>query len=111
MTTVAFPAGFNLDRSTTFQSGKNTVVDISSDGTPLLRTLNITPYTSINCRFTYLSLASRNTLVTFITDNESNTITWTIDGINYSGVILPGYSISMTGPLYNVEFTYYASLA
>jgi len=108
MTTVAFPSGFNLERSTAFQNQSNVVVDIMSDGTPRQRTLGTVPYTRIGCQFDYLSDTDKNTLVSFLEDNAANTITWTIDGIDYSGVFMPGYNLSMTGPLYNLSFDYYA---
>jgi len=110
MTTVAFPSGFNLERESTFSNNSNVVVDFMSDGTPRQRTLGTTPYTTIACKFDYLAAADKETLVTFLDTNAANTITWTIDGIDYSGVFLPGYNVSMTGPLYNVSFSYYAAV-
>jgi hypothetical protein len=109
MATVAFPAGYNLERDSTFENVSNVTVDIMSDGTPRQRTTSATPYTSIACKFAYLTATDKQTLVTFLTTNAANTITWTIDGVNYSGVFMGNMSITMTGPLYNVTFTYYAT--
>ena len=108
MTTVAFPAGFNLDRDSTFDNSSNVAVDIMSDGTPRQRVLGTVPYVTIRCKFAYLFATDKATLVSFLDDNAANTITWTIDGVNYSGVFMPGYTVTMTGPLYNVSFEYYA---
>ena len=110
MATVAFPAGYNLERDSTFENVSNVVVDIMSDGTPRQRVTGTSPYTRISCKFDYLSAANKATLTDFLEDNAANTITWTIDGINYSGVFMPGHNVSMTGPLYNVTFTYYAKV-
>jgi hypothetical protein len=110
MSIVAFPAGLYLDRSTVYRGGSATVVDFASDGTPLVRTLNVTAYRNFSCRFSNLFQSEKNTLTTFVDTNMTNTITWTIDGENYSGIFLPGVTVSMTGALYNVEFSYYAEL-
>jgi hypothetical protein len=110
MTTAAFPDGYNLDRSTTFRNNNAVQTDIMSDGTPRQRVLGATQYKTIACKITYLTLADKDVLVTFLEDNASNTITWTIDGIDYSGVFIDSYNLSMTGPLFNVDFTYYAAV-
>lgn len=108
MTTVAFPS-LNLDRETTFQHDNLTRVDRVTDGSARSRVLSTTQYVSIKCVFKYLDSDDKATLETFLKENRANTITWTIDSVNYSGVIDGGHSVSMVGPLFNISFTYYAS--
>jgi hypothetical protein len=110
MSTVAFISGYNLSRATTFRIAPSTAVDIMSDGTPRVRTLNTSKFATISCLFEYLTDAERLTLQLWLVLNDSNTITWTIDGINYSGVIVGGHTATMTGPLFNISFDYYAQI-
>jgi len=110
MTTAAFPAGFNLARSAVIRTLSTTAVDIMTDGTPRQRTLTANFYTTINCVYEYLTVIEKITLEWFLAANMANTITMTIDGYNYSGVILDGYEITMNGPLYQVSFNYYAKI-
>lgn len=110
MSTVAFPSGYNLSRSSQFRFHSATAVDIMSDGTPRQRTLRDSAYVTVSCLFEYLTATERAILLIFILVNSGNTITWTIDGISYSGVIVSDYSETMAGPLYNVSFEYYAQI-
>ena len=110
MTTVAFPSGYNLSRSSTFKHHPSTAVDIMSDGTPRQRTLTAGYFVTVSCVFEYLTAIEKFVLVVFLILNAGNTITWTIDGLNYSGVIVGGHSETMVGPLYTVTFDYYAQL-
>ncbi len=110
MSTVAFPSGYNLSRSSTFKFHSAAAVDIMSDGTPRTRTLRSSAFVTVSCLFEYLTAAERGYLLLFVLINAGNTITWTIDGINYSGVIVGDFSETMTGPLYSVSFEYYAQI-
>jgi len=110
MATVAFPSGFNLDRSSTFRFHPTETVDVMSDGTMRSRTLTTSQFVTVDCRFMYLSAADKTTLETFILANQANTITWPIDSVNYSGRITGGHSVTMTGPLFSMSFEYYAQV-
>lgn len=109
MATVAFIIGYHLDRGTGFKHDNGVVVDLMSDGTPRQRTTASVKYATIKCKFSYLSAVDKDDLVEFLVDNAANTITWNIDGVNYSGVFVGGHSVTMTGVLFNVEFDYYAA--
>lgn len=108
MTTVAFPA-LTLDRESSFQHENLAKVDTLTDGSARVRVLSTTQYVTIRCVFKYLDSTDKATLETFLKENRGNTITWTIDGVDYSGVLVGGHSVTMTGPLFNISFTYYAS--
>lgn len=110
MSTVAFPAGYNLSRSSTFNHRPAAAVDIMSDGTPRARTLTASAFLTISCLFEYLTAAESAALVSFLLTNEGNTITWTVDGINYSGMVTGGQQRTMTGPLFSISFDYYAQI-
>lgn len=110
MTTVAFPSGYNLERETDFDHNTNTKTDIISGGGVRVRIIAETQYESIGCIMKLLTLTQKNVLVAFLKDNRANTVTWTIDGIDYTGNFVGGFKVTMTGPLYNVSFTYYASV-
>jgi hypothetical protein len=110
MTTVAFISGYNLSRSSTFSHKPSTAVDIMSDGTPRTRTMTPEDFVTVSCLFEYLTSTESSTLRTWLLTNAANTITWTIDGINYSGVIVGGHSATMTGPLFSISFDYYAQI-
>lgn len=108
MATVAFPSGYNLERSSVFKHDSNADVDIMDDGSFRQRLYGVTTYVEIDCRFKYLSLSDKNTLKSFLVGARDDTVTWTIDSIDYSVVIMAGHRESMTGALYNIQFTYRA---
>lgn len=110
MSTVAFIGGYNLSRSTTFRHTPRAAVDIMNDGTPQQRLMSTEAFLTISCLFEYLTATEKLILEIFLLTNAANTITWTIDGVNYSGVFLGGHSVTMTGPLFNVSFDYYAQI-
>lgn len=110
MTTEAFPTGFYLDRSTTFRHHPTESIDMMSDGAPRSRTLTTSRYVTISCEFSFLTADEKATLESFLLSNQANTITWTIDGVDYSGRFVGGHSVTMTGPLFSVSFTYYAMI-
>jgi len=110
MSTVAFPTGYNLSRATTFRHQPSTAVDFMSDGTPRVRTLTTGYFVTISCLFEYLTLTEKTLLELWLLLNAGNTIEWTIDLYNYSGVIVGAHSTTMTGPLFNISFEYYAQV-
>lgn len=105
---VAFPTGHNLERSTTFTRDSNIQADILADGETRLRDLGPDTFVTIACKFLYLSLADKNTLKNFLITNRTETITWTIDGIDYSGVFVGDHTETMKGPRYSLSFQYRA---
>jgi hypothetical protein len=110
MSTVAFPSGYNLSRSSTFRHHPAAAVDVMSDGTPRARTLTTGRFVTVSCLFEYLTLTEMQILLLFLLVNEGNTVTWTIDGISYSGMVTNGQQRTMTGPLFSVTFEYYAQI-
>ena len=111
MSTVTFISGYDLSRSTTFSHHPSTAVDTMSDGTPRVRTLTAGKFVTVSCLFEYLTLTEKTILELWLLSNISNTIEWTIDLIPYSGVIVGAHSTTMTGPLFNISFEYYAQIA
>lgn len=109
MSTVTFISGYNLSRATTFRHSPATAIDIMSDGTPRVRTLTADRFVTISCLFEYLTLIEKTILEIWLFGNAGNTVEWTIDLISYSGVIGP-HTATMTGPLFNVSFDYYAQI-
>jgi hypothetical protein len=107
---AAFPAGYNLDRSSGFVFDDNVSPDEMSDGSTYLRTTGATQYITIRCVFKYLTLAEKNTLTAFLFTNKATVVTWTIDSIDYSGYFKGGHSESMSGNRYSVRFTYRAEV-
>ena len=109
MTTVAFPTGLYLERDSAFTFNTNTQVDYLADGSARVRVKGTDQYVTIECNFKNMFTADKDTLTAFLSTNCSNTITWTIDGTNYSGVFVGPYKLTMTGILFNVSFVYYAT--
>jgi hypothetical protein len=107
---AAFPAGYNLDRSSGFTFDNNVAQDEMSDGSTYLRTLGATQYIKIRCVFKYLTLAEKNTLTAFLLTNKATVVTWTVDSINYSGYFIDGHSETMAGNRYSVRCTYRAEV-
>lgn len=105
---VAFPTGYNLSRDSVFTRDTNVLVDYLDDGEPRQRQLGADTFVSIRCRLPYLTLSQKNTLKSFLITNRAETITWTIDSINYSGVFVGDHVETMTGNLYSIEFVYRA---
>lgn len=108
---VAFPASYNLSRSTRITDDLNTTSDIMDDGTEHVRVLGATDYTVIDARLEYLTSTQMTTITTFLKTNRAEEITWTIDGIDYIGRVVGGVSRSMVGNLFNVDFRYRARVA
>jgi len=104
---VAFISGYNLEKPLKRATDSGVEVDYLSDGTPLQRTLSREIYSTVPCKFKYLTLAKKNTLVSWLETNAGATVTWTIDGTAYTGNIT-GHSEHMVGPSYQVDFSYYA---
>ena len=104
---VSFPA-INLDRASTFTHLSMVETDVMDDGSTRQRVMSAGEYVVIDCRFKYLTLTNKNTIKAFLSTNRANAFAWTIDGIDYSGVVDGGHKESMTGPLYNLSFKYYA---
>lgn len=112
MATVAFPASLSglLERGSVFSVRSISKLDTTADGSPRVRLLGQSEYTGIRCRFRVLSDTEKDTLVTFLRDNATNTVTWTIDGDDYEGYIDGGHSVAMVGNRFNVSFQYYAKI-
>lgn len=110
MSTVAFPTGYYLSRASVFKHAQSAAVDIMSDGTPRTRTLTASYFVTVSCLFEHLTAGEAGLLRAWLVVNAANTITWTIDSLNLSGVIVGGHSATMTGPLFSVSFEYYAQV-
>jgi len=108
MATVAMLSNYFITRDSGFEWAGLTNVTVMDDNTPRLQQVATSDWVTIGCQFTMLTLAEKNTLVAFIQANAMNTITWTIDGVNYSGVFKKGHRESMSGPRYNISLDYYA---
>lgn len=105
---VAFPASYNLSRSTRITDDLNTTSDIMDDGTEHVRVLGAKDYSVIDARLEYLTASQMTTIVSFLKTNRAEEITWTIDGIDYIGRVVGNVGRSMVGNLYNVDFRYRA---
>lgn len=107
---VAFPAALagQLERSSPFENDNNVKTDMLDDGEPRQRVLGTDVYDDIRCHFKSLPAADYATLRTFLITNRTEEVTWTIDGVNYSGRLKGRIRKHMVGPLFNVSFTYYA---
>jgi hypothetical protein len=110
MAIVAFPSGYNLARDSGFRNASTEQFDVMSDGAPRSRRVTSKRYVSIACRFGALYRAEKDALELFIVTNAANTITWTIDGINYSGRIIGDHSTTMSGILFNLSFDFYGEI-
>ena len=110
MAVVAFPAGYKLERSVKMRRITGVKTDIMDDNTARQRDVSSSKkYTRIQCEYKYLTASEFNTLATFLDTNAANTITKTIDGFAYTGVVEDGWDYDMTGVTYNINFIYYAS--
>ena len=116
MATVAFPAAFEplIDRRSAFSVEGKTKVDVVADGSPRIRTVRATEYTTVVVQLRHLELSEHDTLVAFLKTNQANTVTMSIDGTDYSGVIRPAgrrlYGKTMSGNRFNITFSYYAKV-
>lgn len=108
MAIVDFPSEFPLKRSALINATDNIAVDYLDDGTPLLRATGTASYVTIPCEFVNLFESELDVLIAFLSTNRANQIAWTIDGIDYLGVIDGGWSYDQNGNVYNVRFRYYA---
>lgn len=110
MATVVFPTTYPIDRSTSFDHDDGFEVDFLSDGDFRTRITSPDSWVTMDCRVLARTVAEKNSLRQFLWDNRGNTVTATIDGVNYSGKILRKSKISMSGRFFNVAFTYYAKV-
>lgn len=107
MATVAFPAGYNLERSSSFSYDHGVEVDETDDGWFVQRDIGSNTWVTIGCEWKYLTLGEKDTLVGFIRDNKMNQIVWTVDGTLYVGAFRGGVKESMHGPRYSVQAEFY----
>lgn len=107
---VAFPTsiGNKLARSSVISQDTYTLLDVMDDGEQHVRVIGDAPRTAVRCTFKYLSGADFATLRTFYNANRAETVTWTIDGVDYSGNFSGGWRHSKEGKTYNVAFNYRA---
>lgn len=107
---AAFPTsiGDQLERSSTLSHSNYVALDIMDDGEASTRVLGDDVWVSIRCSFAYLTQADRDTLRAFLVTNRAGVITWTIDGVDYSGYFDGGHTESKAGNRYNVSFVYRA---
>lgn len=106
---AAFPSGYNLDRSSAFTFDEGVETDVFA-GAATQRVIGGS-YVTIDCKYQHLTSAERSTLRTFLTGAARyETVTMTIDGINYSGVLLGGFTETMTGNRYTISFNYRAEV-
>lgn len=110
MTTVAFPSDYIAARSTTIKNMPSEAVDILTDGTTRVRTLTTTKYAQINWKSEPLYSDEMTVLDAFLIANSANTITMTLDGKDYSGNIIGGHDVSMSGGIFYISFLYYAEI-
>lgn len=106
---AAFPAGYTLDRASPFSNDKITDTWVLTDGTSLQQIRGADAYVTIRASIKYMDSADRTTLKTFLDANRYSTATtWTIDGINYSGIFVGGYKEKLIGQLYSISFIFRA---
>ena len=103
-----FPSGYYPERSYTIERDNNVIVDYLDSGAPRQRVISVSQFVTINIEFKYLSLTQKNTLKDWLSTNKGAVVTWTIDGINYSGYIIGSHSEVMLSNTYNVRITYRA---
>lgn len=103
---AAFPS-YDLARTAAFSHDKRVETITGFDGTSSQFSVG-DHWVSIRCRFNALTASERSTLKTFLNTNRYNVITWTIDGIDYSGYFVGGQTETRSQRLYNIEFTYLA---
>lgn len=112
MATVAFPASLAnlLERKSPVAVDDGVRDDVRDDGEPLAIIVREEEWTTIRCRFSWLTATEYDTLKTFLRTNRGNTVTWAIDAENYSGRILGGWGYTKDGNRFSVNFTYYAKV-
>lgn len=114
MATVAFPTsiGDKMLRDTPIAVDQGIESDIVAGGESRERVLTADSWALIPCRFPVLTSSEKDTLVTFLTTNKLNDITWTIDGIDFSGKLWRGrYESQRVGAsYYSVFFEYRAKI-
>ena len=105
---AAFPTGYNLARESRFSVSEGVENDIIS-GSMTQRVVGST-YVSIQCEYNYLTSSERATLRAFLNGDArfDTAVTMTVDGINYSGIIVGGFRERMDGDRYSISFEYRA---
>lgn len=109
---VAFPAGYNMERSSPIDHDLNVRDDRMTDGTFQSREMGPDTFAEIGYQVKYLEIGEKNTLVDFLKTNRSEKMTWTIDGINYLGDFLGSRGIreTMKGNRYSLSFTMHGTV-
>lgn len=107
---VAFPTsiGNKLARSSAFSQETYSRLDIMDDGTQHPMILGDSVRSTLRCTFKNLSATDFSTLRTFYNTNRAETVTWTIDGVDYSGNFSGGWRHSKEGNTFNASFNYRA---
>lgn len=105
---VAFPTGYYLTKSSTFEIDSGVVHDRMDDGSMRARVLADSVYSTIRCVVPMLTQSEANTLVDFFATNRAEEITMTVDGVAYIGRITSSVQKTMRGNRYGITFDYYA---
>lgn len=106
---TAFPAGFYIERASKTEINLGVLNEQLYDGTPLSQQRSNTEWHSFDCAIGALTKAEYQTIYNFIRDNKMTPdVTWTIDGIDYSGQLRGPVRRSFQGSRYRIAFRYYA---
>ena len=105
---AAFPS-LTLSRGGSFRHDKRIETVYGDDGTTVQFDVG-DHWITIDAQFNNLSSSDFTTLSNFLSANRFNVVTWTIDGIGYSGYLMGDWreTINDENSAYTVEFMYLA---
>lgn len=101
---VAFPSGYNMERTSPISIDLNIESDDMSDGSTQSRVMGGV-FEDIDYQVKYLERSEKVTLVDFWKANRAEQVTFTIDDIDYIGKIVSKIRMTMTGNRFNVSYT------
>ena len=108
---VAFPSGYFVEHATRLEIDLGVEPGRLYDGTPLSQQRSDVEWHTFDVGIGALDLSDYNTLRNFIRDNKFEPeVTWTIDGIDYSGEIQGPVRLSFQGAKYRIAFRYKAKV-
>ena len=105
----ALPAGYEPTQSTRFARERSIVTDFAEDGSVRFVDFNTTNFANFRLVFEGLSVAERETLITFLDTNATNDVDIDINSVTYRGKLIDSPAWTPTNGLYAVSIAYRAA--
>lgn len=92
---VALPSDYLFAIGSSYSQDDGIIRDLTDDGEMNLRDMYSVPRYNMSLKFTVLTSARRDALISFFNNYRMSEITFTLDGVNYIGKRSGGVNVSL----------------